>query len=202
MTDVPLKHHGLEAFLQANLTDREQSASIQVSIFAEYGHLNLRGDSNSHSFLTAVEALLQHELPVEANTVVADGQHRTYWLGPDEWLIVTQDGNIAAKSKELLAAVQRQGGVLNELSGGQILLRLSGDGVEQLLAKGCSLDLHKDVFPDGSCAQSGLAKANVLIARADSGDTFDVIVRRSFSDYLLKWLAHAGRDVGIDFCAE
>ena len=88
---------------------------------------------------------------------------------------------------------------LNDLSGGQILLRLSGARVEKLLAKGCPIDLHENAFPAGACAQSGLAKANILIARVDATGTFDVVVRRSFSDYLLNWLAHAGSADGIDF---
>jgi sarcosine oxidase subunit gamma len=59
------------------------------------------------------------------------------------------------------------------------------------LAKGCTLDFHPRVFRPGTCAQSGLAKANVLIRLGDDPDSFDVVVRRSFADYLLRWLRHA-----------
>ena len=67
---------------------------------------------------------------------------------------------------------------------------------EQVLAKGCTLDLHAAYFPPGHCAQSDLAKANVLLRR-DNAKRFEIIVRRSFADYLLAWLEHAGKDVGV-----
>ena len=81
-------------------------------------------------------------------------------------------------------------------------LQLQGPGVRTLLAKGCTLDLHPSVFTISSCAQSGLAKANVLLCLADEAPTFIVVVRRSFADYLCRWLAHAGRDMGIAFTAD
>jgi sarcosine oxidase subunit gamma len=61
------------------------------------------------------------------------------------------------------------------------------------------LDLHPGVFAVGDCAQSGLAKANVVLALVDDKPTFMVVVRRSFSDYLYRWLAHAGSDDGVTF---
>ena len=60
--------------------------------------------------------------------------------------------------------------------------------VHDVLAKGCTLDLHPSVFGQGICAQSNLAKANVLISMGHEPHAFDLIVRRSFSDYLLRWL--------------
>ena len=68
-----------------------------------------------------------------------------------------------------------------------------------LLAKGCTLDFHPRVFSAGQCAQSGLAKTSVLIAMVDDRPTFDVIVRRSFAEYLALWLQHSGAEFGIQF---
>ena len=58
-------------------------------------------------------------------------------------------------------------------------------------------NLHPRAFKQVDRARSGLANANVLIALVDDAPTFMVVVRRSFSDYLCRWLAHAGRDQGI-----
>ena len=70
-----------------------------------------------------------------------------------------------------------------------------------MLAKGCPLDLHPRAFTPGSCAQSLLAKADVLIhLRADDprhGPTFDLYVARSFAHYLWAWLEDAGREYGV-----
>ena len=41
------------------------------------------------------------------------------------------------------------------------------------------------------CAQTRLAKAGMTIAPLRNGDGFEVIMRRSFADYLLLWMQDA-----------
>jgi sarcosine oxidase subunit gamma len=199
MTDDPVRHHGLESFLQGLSAGGESADGIKVAIRARCRHFNLRGNTDDRDFIAGVEKLLRQALPDEANTFTTNGEHIIYWLGPDEWLVITNETMSEAQSQRYSAALGDHDAALNDLSGGQVLLRLSGARVEKLLAKGCPIDLHESAFPVGACAQSGLAKANVLIARVNATGTFDVVVRRSFSDYLLNWLAQAGSADGIDF---
>ena len=77
---------------------------------------------------------------------------------------------------------------------GLVVVRLHGLGARELLARGCTLDLHPRAFPPWRCAQTLCAKADVIIQAVDAGDdeaAFDLIVRRSFADYLWRWLADA-----------
>ena len=198
MTDLQIKHHGLEAFLRRLQEDCGTTVEIEVGIIPGASHFNLRGNESDGAFLSDIEECLQQTLPT-TNTVDSNGHHRIYWLGPDEWLIVTLEGMPVPQSAGLDTVSRNHGAALNNLSGGQVLLQLTGHRVERLLAKGCPLDLHEGVFPVGACAQSGLAKANVLIARVDTSGGFEIIVRRSFSDYVLNWLAHSGKTIGIKF---
>ena len=49
-------------------------------------------------------------------------------------------------------------------------------------------------LPTGACAQTGLAKASMLIACLDEQEPlFEIIVRRSFADYVIRWLKNAAR---------
>ncbi len=162
----------------------------------ELGHVNLRGSAADKEFVTAAEAALGQPLPLAANTVsIAD--HRVYWLGPDEWQVVTD----LERGNELVAMLEgKLAGrhvAVNNLSGGQVALHLEGADVPDVLARGCTLDLHPDIFGVGECTQSGLAKAIVLIGCIDASPVYEIIVRRSFSEYLLRWLSqtihsHAG----------
>ncbi len=52
----------------------------------------LRGRADNTGFLAASLKVLGCEPPVAANTVVESGDYRIYWMGPDEWLIVTPAG--------------------------------------------------------------------------------------------------------------
>ena len=79
-------------------------------------------------------------------------------------------------------------GVLHQRLG----LRLTGARVRDVLAQGCSIDLHPRVFTRGSGAQTTLGQAGVvLLALSDAGDDYVVLVRSSFAGYLADWLLDA-----------
>jgi sarcosine oxidase subunit gamma len=59
-----------------------------------------------------------------------------------------------------------------------------------VLAHGCALDLHPSVFPPGRCAQTLLARAQVILYRTEE-QTFRLLVRASYADYLRAWLRDA-----------
>jgi sarcosine oxidase, subunit gamma len=117
----------------------------------------------------------QPGFPVEPNTTAGD----VLWLGPDEWLVI---GGREDDHPGAAAAV--------DVSANRICLELVGGDVEDVLAQGCSLDLHRSVFTPGRCAQTLLAKAEVILQRTDP-DTFRIFVRPSFAPYLRDWLEDA-----------
>jgi len=153
----------------------------------DLGHINLRGNADDPGFVDGVVEALGQKLPSRPNTLTRS-EHRVYWLGPDEWQIVTAPERAAEVVAQLEDKLAGQHVAINDLSGGQVALHLSGDDVPLLLAKGCTLDMDPSVFSEGDCAQSGLAKANVLIGYFDAAPVYEIIVRRSFSEYLLRWL--------------
>ena len=118
-----------------------------------------------------------------------------YWLGPDEWLLATEPGIEKDLAAQLCKNLAGQCYSLVDVTGGQVLIRLSGDRAREALARGCTLDLHPRAFKAGQCAQTTLAKTSMLIALADDTPTFDIIVRRSFADYAARWLRHSGASV-------
>ena len=179
------KRHGLEAAL-----DDWSSAGLAVDICDGLGHINLRGNPKDSAFRKSAEAVLGQELPIAANTI-SEGKLTICWLGPDEWLILTDAETVPELVASLDEALAGQSVAVNDLSGGQIAVRLSGNTVRETMARGCTLDFHPSVFAPGMCAQSGLAKASVLLVRPGDKEDFLVVVRRSFSDYLMDWLKAA-----------
>lgn len=153
----------------------------------DLGHINLRGNADDNKFVDGAAEVLGQSLPLRPNTLT-QSEHRVYWLGPDEWQIVTAPNRAADLFAQLDHRLSGQHVAINDLSGGQVALHLSGEDVPLLLARGCTLDIHPSVFHVGDCAQSGLAKANVLLGYFDAAPVYEIIVRRSFSEYLLQWL--------------
>jgi len=70
------------------------------------GFLNLRGKANNTGIQAATLKLLRCELPGEANTMIESGDNRIYWLGPDEWLIVTPTSQQAKLDDDLRTALK------------------------------------------------------------------------------------------------
>ena len=173
-------------------------ARVTARILKDRGYVNLRGSADDATFTAGVEGVLGQPLPV-ANNTYSSGEHRVYWLGPDEWLIATDLAGAGDLAEALESALADSHIAINDVSGGNVGIRLSGRHVRELLAKGCTLDFHPREFAVGPCAQSGLAKASVLIGLLDDSPDFEIIVRRSFADYLVKWLDHAGSAYGIEF---
>ena len=164
------------------------------------GYVNLRGDAGDARFPAVVEGALGVSIPVAPNTI-AEGEDITVcWMGPDEWLIILRPGDQTRCVADLSQAIGEHHASAVDTTGGYTLVNVAGARRRELLAKGCTLDLHPRSFSPGQCAQTNLGKAGVLlIPRGDASDaqSFDVIVRRSFADYLGIWLEHSGREYGL-----
>ncbi|MEI6723358.1 MAG: sarcosine oxidase subunit gamma family protein, partial [Betaproteobacteria bacterium] len=61
--------------------------------------------------------------------------------------------------------------------------------------KGCPLDLHASAFTAPQCAQSLLAKAQMILQCLDSRPTFRIFVRISFAPYVVEWLTDAAAEL-------
>jgi sarcosine oxidase subunit gamma len=165
--------------------------------FATHGALtlvDLRGDPQDPAFLTSARAALGAGLPLTPNTTAAGANCEVLWLGPDEWLLV------GAAPTPIDERLPIEHGFLTDVSHGRAAWRISGPRTLDLLAKGCSLDLHARVFPSGSCAQTALAHVGVLLHRRDIA-TFELYCARSYAQHLWHWLTEAAGEFGYDVAA-
>ena len=193
MPDQVQRQHALVSFLNGNGTPDPEKSGMHLEVRPHYGYLNLRGDPGDVQFLQAVQQTIGQSLPIVPNTFTV-GEHAIFWLGPDEWLLATSPGKEKETAGQLEKSLEGQCYSLVDVTGGQILFRLAGNQAREILAKGCTLDLHPRSFKAGQCAQTTLAKTSMLIAMIDNTPTFDVIVRRSFAEYAARWLRYSGRN--------
>ncbi len=162
-------------------------------------HVNLRLDPADSEALAAIQQVLGVRLPLTPNTTAAGQELLAAWLGPDEWLLLTEHHHPDSLVTDLQAALTARFASVVDTSAGQTVIRLSGPSALDVLARGCALDLHPSVFPPGACAQTMLARAQALLIAVDDTPTFDIIVRRSFAPYVAAWLKDSARDFGLRF---
>ena len=65
-----------------------------------------------------------------------------------------------------------------------------------VLMKSTSYDVHPDNFPVGKAVGTVFAKSQLVI-RHTAEDTWELLIRRSFSDYWWLWLQDASAEFGL-----
>ncbi len=149
-----------------------------------------RADVRELPFLTMIDVrttaatLLGVPLPVP-NRVATAGRRAILWLGPDEYLVVgPPDDDLGDLTGESVV----------DVSANRTTIELSGRHARDVLEKGMSIDLHPRAFGPGHCAQTLLARAQVVVRQVDAEPTYHVLVRGSFARYLADWLVDASRE--------
>lgn len=187
----PLHHAGL-----AELVGKGKSgAGITLREKKLRGHLTLRGDAHDPAFAKGIQDVLGMDLPV-ALTLVANGETSLQWMGPDEWLLIVPQGEEFAAEQRLREALAGQHIQIVNVSGGQTLVELSGEKVRELLMKSTPYDVHPSNFPVGKAVGTHFAKSQLII-RHTAEDVWELVVRRSFADYIWLWLQDASAEYGL-----
>lgn len=154
-------------------------------------HVNLRADPSGPAAGRLVRTLGAH-LPIEPNTVASTDEYELLWLGPDEWLVVGSERAAGDTIARLAGAFEAEAASIVDVSAQRTVIEVAGARSRDLLAKGCSLDLHPRAFGPGQCAQTLLARAGVIILpRVAAEPTYWVLVRATFAEYLAEWLLDA-----------
>jgi len=191
----PLAHLHLDARAgnDAGMTD----AGLRMAERPHLGMINFRGQAADAALKPAFKKAIAVELPTKANTSsgAADKTH-VLWLGPDEWLIVTEPGKTDALAGKLAAATKNLHVAVTATGEARTVIRISGPNAGDVISKGCPLDLHPGVFGPGQCAQTIIGRAAMTIHQIGA-DSYDIFVLRSFAEYLWTWLEDAGREYGV-----
>ena len=162
------------------------AAGVALTPAVPANRVSLRGDPADTKALSKALGL---ELPMMPKTSVRNEKGRlAAWLGPDEWLIIDENGDPLAdltKAKVLHSAV--------DISHRNTAILVTGKGARATLQSGCPQNLSDKVFPVGSATRTVMGKIEVVIIR--TGDTeFRVECWRSFSDYAFGMLSEAAKD--------
>ncbi len=160
-------------------------------------HLNLRGDANDRNFCAAVAEVLDVSLPLQPGTYQRNGCSSIYWLGPSEWLIVQEGADPASLEAALRESLTGHISIV-DVSGGQTCINLRGTAAATVLKKSSVYDFEGwdgATANSGSVVQTTFAKASAAVSNRSDG-SYDLVIRRSFADYLAQWLLDAGGEFG------
>ena len=180
----------------ADYTDRfaALSAATDGALFIRelpfVSQLNLRTDPKDADLMQRLATAIGLALPIAPNTVTSGKDRRALWLAPDEWLVVGPDGQQGAIEQELRNGLNGAFGSVTDVSANRTLLEIRGAKARVRLAHGIAIDLDPRSFGPVRCAQTLLAKAQVIIECRDESGLI-LYVRASFATYAADWLLDA-----------
>jgi sarcosine oxidase subunit gamma len=134
------------------------------------------------------------DLPMEPRRVGKNG-FALIGTAPGQWLAVAESKEARALPAMLAAALKGDATVV-DLSDGKAVLRVSGPRAREVLAKGCSLDLHPRVFKPGSAATTPVALIDCVIWQVDETPTYDLAVASSYAESFWSWLTASAAEFG------
>lgn len=162
----------------------------------DVGKVKLRAEPDDAAMHVAIRDVVKLDLPRTPNTSTETPPLSALWLAPDEWMLVCASGSETDVITSLEYATLDFHASVVDVTDAYTILRLSGASARELLAKGCSLDLHQRAFALGDVAQTMLAKVSIILHQTaddvdEAGPVFDIYVPRSFADYLWAWFDDA-----------
>ncbi len=173
------------------------SGTVMIIDLGLMDKINLRTSLDNAVVRAALKHAVGTDLPEAYNTVNVAGDRSIIWLGPDEWMIISENG----ANDEIIAAVDtpEAGHVaVVEVSDALGILAISGAHARDVLAKHCAIDFHPSAFKKNMAAQSFMSHAGVTIT-CTGDDSFMVIGRTSFMPYLLDLIKDASLEYGFDY---
>ena len=158
--------------------------------------INLRLDPNNKDCISSYSEILSTMLPTKANTYSVNAiNEKVIWLGPDEWLIVSDDDNAFLK---LLNKTRNLETNVTDVSENRTIIRIRGKYIYVLLSKFLVLDLEKNLSTDSSCAQTLFVKVPVLLVRNHYDRTgIDIFTNRSHANYIYNLIVDGTKN--LDF---
>lgn len=146
---------------------------------------NLRGGAEVASRAGVVYGIC---LPLVPHGAVEAGGRAALWLGPDEWLLLSPDGDVP----DIVGALGDLPHSLVDVSDGTVALVVRGPGAARALSAGCPLDLHSSAFPPGMATRTVLGRIGITLWRRGA-DEWRVEIARSLVAYGRAYLTEAAR---------
>src|SRR6476660_6509475 len=132
-------------------------------------------------------------LPHEACRAAVAGIRAALWLGPDEWLLLAEEGDAALIVGQIEAALAGTHHSCVDVSHRGCGFVVKGPQAATVLNHGCPLDLSHASFPVGMCTRTMFEKAEIVLWRVEK-HAYHLEIERSFAPYVWNMLVEASEE--------
>ena len=183
--------HGFGLDVQARAFD--DSNGVWASETPFLGYISLRGNSANPAFVSAASSALGVALPVKPCTMTASNGVKVVWLSPDEWMIVCEPSRSSGLVSGLEHALKDIHSQVANNSGGYTQVLLHGRHATDVLHHVSVYDF--EALVPGRVVGTTCGKSSLYVHR--QGDGYCLLLRRSFADYIWRYLVRAATTYGL-----
>ena len=175
------------------ITEKYSIINFSMEEKSPIGKINLRGNIENKDFVSKVGKILGIILPKEACSTSIKEKITSLWLGPNEWLIVSnekmpKETNAYELENILCENVSKTNlGSVTNVTDQFTIFSLSGSNIIKTLSKSSPFNFESDSFSNNKVVQTVLNHMDVTIHKKDENN-IDLYVRRSFAKHLWNWL--------------
>jgi len=152
-------------------------------------------DEGTKAVAEAVKKLFSLAWPERLHSTATD-ELCLRWMSPDEFLLSCPLDKVVDMMRQLQQVVSDDCSVI-DVSGGYVVLELTGPDHKDLLKKSTAYDVHTSHFSAGKVVNTTFAKTQATL-RSVSDSQVEIIVRRSFFDYIWLWIQTAAQEYGLN----
>ena len=180
------------------VTESQSYNNFSMKEKTSVAKINLRGNLENKEFTSKVGKILGMILPNEACSTSSKEKITSLWLGPNEWLLVSnnelpKETNTYELEQVLFDNISKTNlGAITNVTDHFTIFKLSGSNIFEVLSKGCPFDFNSENFGDNKVVQTILNHVDVTIHRKGENDV-DLYVRRSFAGHLWDWLKDSAK---------
>ena len=175
------------------VSDTHSYNNFSIKEKSPVAKINLRGNLENKEFVSKAGKILGMILPKETCGISKKEKITSLWLGPNEWLIVSNDEvsketNIYELEQILLDGISNTNlGAVANVTAHFTIFSLSGSNIFEILSKGSPFDFESKDFGNNKVVQTILNHVDVTIHKK-SENNVDLYARRSFANYLWDWI--------------
>ena len=178
------------------INDKKEYSDLIMSEIEPIAKINLR--CKKRDFLTKIGKSLSIILPTETNTSSGNDNLNIIWLGPDEWMVysnnkINSTNDNYKLENDLFNEISKMNyGSVTNVTDQWVMINLKGYKVFELLSSGCPFNFNDFKNTKGAVTQTLINHIDVIIHNKNIND-LNLFVRRSFSNHLWLWMNDSAR---------
>lgn len=189
----PLQHFNLAARAEPF----NASKGVWISEKSLLGYISLRGDAENAAFVEAANRALGTKLPTQPCGLQYTSWGAVLWLSPDEWLLICERAQREDLQSALTHALTGIHSQVVDNSGGYTSVLLKGERASDVLQHCTVYDLN--ALTSDKVVGTTFGKLSLYLYR--EGEGYCLLFRRSFADYIWRYLERSAEPYGLSIVA-